>query len=181
VSIIQKRVVVFTNHVFHRHRRRFFNVDPVKRRWGRSIRGVAKSSHRGALNRAAAHRGARSILQRSHDRIRSQKRLMHRKGTILQACHWSRTKIRQEKRAFTDPRGLRSKTSLRQNFQRAHRNSARFLRAPGVKKEKSSSLSPKGKRGFSAGLGKGSKHFSGKVSKRLPGTSTLKGAVKLPF
>jgi hypothetical protein len=239
VSIIQKRVVVTTNHVFHRHHRRFVKVDPVKRRWGRSIRGAAKSYHRRALNRAAAHRGARSILQRSHDRIRSQRRLIHRKVTILQSPHWTRTKIRQQKRAFTGPRGLRSKTSLRhkfqrafrgsarsftargrnkgkpfghsaargrdssetsrkistsnghagaraktslrQNFQRAHRNSAKSLRATGVKKERSSSLSGKGKRGFSAGLSKGSKHLSGKASKKLPGTSALKGALKLPF
>jgi hypothetical protein len=39
-----------------------------------------------------------------------------------------------------------------------------------------------GKRDFSGGLRKGSsKAFSGKVSRKIPGGSALKGALKLPF
>jgi hypothetical protein len=38
-----------------------------------------------------------------------------------------------------------------------------------------------GERGFAGRLGKGSKNFSEKVFKKLPGGSALKGAVKLPF
>jgi len=185
VSIIHKRVVVVTNHVFHRHHRRFFKIDPVKRRGGRSLSGVAKSSHRRALNRAEAQRGARSILQRSHDRMASQRRPVNRNVPILKSPAGfkdrSRTEITQQKRAFRAHTGIRAQTSLRQNVQRAPRDSARFLRVPGGSEGRSSSLPSMGERGFSGGLGKGSKGFSGKVPRKLPGGSALKGAVKLPF
>jgi hypothetical protein len=185
VSIINQRVVVVTNHVFHRHYRRFYKIDPVKRRWGKSLRGVAKSSHRRTLSRVEARRGPRAILQRSHDRLVFQRRLVNRKVAPLKSSANSkdrrRGRITPYKRAFSVPSAKRAKTSLHNNVQRAHQNPARFRRIPGGNQGRPSSLPPKGKRGFSGGLGKGGKHFSGKASKKLPGGSALKGAVKLPF
>jgi hypothetical protein len=244
VSIIHKRVVAVTNHVFHRQHRRFYKVDPVKRRGGRSFRTVARRTHGRPLFTAEARRGARSILQRSHGRMASQKRLVNRNVTILKSPKVfkgrTRTKIARQTRArsgltgvraktsprhniqkvhrdsarsftalgknqgkpfrdptargrdsskaarqiraFNDRTGVRAKTFPRQEVQRAHRNPARFFRAPGTSKGRSSSLPPMGKRDFSGGLRKGSsKAFSGKVSRKIPGGSALKGALKLPF
>jgi len=243
VSFIHKRVVVISNHFFHRHHRRFYKIDPVKRRWRRSFIGVAKSSHGRALTRAEARRGARSILQRSHERIASQRKPVNRNVLIQKAPRafkeWNRTTITPKTRTFSDytgkrpltsprqnaqralrgsPRPLtapgrnevrpfghplaggrdssetarklkafndrtrvRAQTSPGQNFQRAHRDPARFLTAPGVSQGRSSSLNSRGHRGFSGGLRKGGKDFSGKVSRKLPGGSALKGGLKLPF
>jgi len=243
VSIIHKRVVVVTNHVFHRHHRRFYKINPVKRRGGRSLRSVAKKSYRRAHTRAEAQRGARSILQRSHDRMASQRRLVNRNVSNLKSPRVFKdrtgTQITQQKRAFSGRTGVRAQTSLQQNVQRAlkesarsftalgrnegrpfrhpnargrdsseaarkiqvfngrtgvraqnsprqevqraHRDPARFFRAPGRSEGRSSSLPSMGERGFSGGLREGSKGFSGKVSRKLPGGSALKGALKRPF
>jgi hypothetical protein len=243
VSIIHKRVVVVTNHVFHRHHRRFYKIDPVKRRGGRSLRAVARRTYGRPLFTAEARRGARSILQRSHDRMASQRRLVNRNVAIVKSPKVfkgrARTEIARQKRAFSGRAGVRAKTSPgqkvrrahrdsarsftalgrnkgrpsrrptargrdsskaarqkrvfngrtgvraqnspRQKVQRAHRDSARFLRAPGGSEGRSSSLPSMGKRGFSGGLRKGSKGFSGKVSRKIPGGSAPKGALKLPF
>ena len=186
VSIIHKRVVVVTNKVFHRHHRRFYKIDPVKRRGGRSLRAVARRTHGRPLFTAEAQRGARSILQRSHDRMASQRRLV-KKNVAISKSHkvykgWTRTKIARQTRARSGLVGVRAKTFPRQEVQRAHRDPARFFRAPGIIQGRSSSLPPMGKRDFSGGLRKGSsKAFSGKVSRKIPGGSALKGALKLPF
>jgi len=71
VSFVHNRVVVVTNHVFHRHHRRFFRVDPVRRRAGKSLRAVVERPGKRRFTRAGARRGAQSILQRSRDRMRS--------------------------------------------------------------------------------------------------------------
>ena len=71
VFFVHNRVVVVTNHVFHRHHRRFFRVDPVRRRGGESWRAVVERPGRRTFARAEARRGAQSILQRSRDRIKS--------------------------------------------------------------------------------------------------------------
>lgn len=243
VSIVHKRVVVVANHVFHRHHRRFYKIDPVKRRGGRSLRAVARRTYGKPLFTAEARRGARSILQRSHDRMASQRRLVNKNVAIVKSPKVfkgrARTEIARQKRAFSGRAGVRAKTSPgqkvrrahrdsarsftalgrnkgrpsrrptargrdsskaarqkrvfngrtgvraqnspRQKVQRAHRDSARFLRAPGGSEGRSSSLPSMGKRGFSGGLRKGSKGFSGKVSRKIPGGSALKGALKLPF
>lgn len=245
VSIIHKRVVAVTNHVFHRQHRRFYKVDPVKRRGGRSFRTVARRTYGRPHARADARRGARSILQRSHDRMASQRRSVSRNvanvkspkvfkrrtrteiarqtrarsglGGVMaktsprqniQKVHKNSarsftalgknkgkpfrdpiargrdsSKAARKIRAFNDRTGVRAKTFPRQEVQRAHRNPARFFRAPGISKGRSSSLPPiGGKRDFSGGLRKGSsKAFSGKVSRKIPGGSALKGALKLPF
>ena len=245
VSIIHKRAVVVTNKVFHRQHRQFYKIDPVKRRGGRSLRAVARRTYGRPLFTAEARRGARSILQRSHDRMASQGRLVKRNVAILKSPKVfkgrPRTEIARQTRARSGLAGLRAKTSPRQNIQkvhryparsftalgknqgkpfrnptargrdsskaarkirafndrtgvraktfprrevqRAHRDPARFFRAPGISKGRSSSLPPiGGKRDFSGGLRKGSsKAFSGKVSRKIPGGSALKGALKLPF
>jgi hypothetical protein len=185
VSIVHKRVVVVSNHFFHRHHRRIYKVDPVKRRGGRSLRVVAKRSHRRALIGAEAQRGARSILQRSHDRMASQRRLVNRNVGILKSPRnfkaRTRTEIARQKRAFSGHTGVRAQNSLRKNVQKAHRSSAKFFSGPGGSEGRSSRLPSKVERGFPGGLRKGTKSFSGKVSKKLPGGSALKGGLKLPF
>ncbi len=243
VSIIHKRVVVLTNHVFHRHHRRFYKIDPVKRRGRRSLRAVARRTYGRPLFTAEARRGARSILQRSHDRMASQRRLVKRNVAIVKSPKVfkgrTRTEIARQTRARSGLIGVRAKTSPRQNIQkvhrdsarsftalgrnegrpfrhstargrdsskaalqirafngrtgvraktspgqkvrRAHKDSARFFRAPGRSEGRSPSLPSMGKRGFSGGLRKGSKGFSGKVSRKIPGGSAVKGALKLPF
>jgi len=243
VSVIHQRVVVVSNHVFHRHHRRFYKIDPVKRRWGRPLIGVAKSSHRKALTRVAAQRGARSILQRSHERMASQRKPVKRNVPILKAPtvfkDRTRTEITPPTRASSDYTGVRPQTSPRQkvkralrgsprslaapgrndgkpfdhppaggrdssekarklnvfndhsgvraqtypgqNIQRTQRHPAKFLAAPGGSEGRSSRLDSKGDRGFSGGLGKGVKGFSGKASRKLPVGSAPKGGLKLPF
>ena len=243
VSIIHQRVVVVSNNVFHRQHRRFYKIDPVKRRGGRSLRAVARRTYGRPLFTTEARRGARSILQRSHGRMASQRRQVKRNVAILKPRSGprglTRTKIARKTRARSGPVGVRAKTSPRQNIQkvrrnsaksftalgrnqgrplrhptargkdsskaarqirafndrtgvkaktsagqkvqRAHRDSARLFRTPGRSKGRSSSLPSMGKRGFSRGLREGSKGSSGKVSRKIPGGSALKGALKLPF
>jgi len=243
VSIIHKRVTVVTNHVFHRQHRRIYKIDPVKRRGGRSLRAVATRTYGRPLFTAEAQRGARSILQRSHDRMASQRRLVNRNGAILisrsgpkgltrtETARQPRalsgltgvraktsprqniekvnkdparsftalgrnegrpfhsptapgkdfSKAARQIRAFNDRTGVRAKTSPGQEVQRAHRDPARMFRAPGISAGRSFSVPSVGERGFSNGLREGSKGFSGKVSRKIPGGSALKGALKLPF
>ncbi|MDH3559282.1 MAG: hypothetical protein OES18_25860 [Deltaproteobacteria bacterium] len=185
VSIIHQRAVVVTNKVFHRQHRRFYKIDPVKRRGGRSFWALARRTYGRPLFTAEARRGARSILQRSHDRMASQRRMEKRNVAILKSPKVfkgrTRTEIAPQTRSRSGLAGIRAKTFPRQEVQRAHRDPARFFRAPGISEERSSSLPSMGERGFSGGLRKGSKRFSGKVSRKIPGGSALKGALKLPF
>ena len=90
-------------------------------------------------------------------------------------------KAARQIRAFNDRTGVRAKTSPGQEVQRAHRDAERFFRAPGISEGRSSSLPSMGKQDFSGGLRKGSRDLSGKVSRKIPGGSALKGALKLPF
>jgi len=185
VSIVNRRVVVVTNHVFNRNHRRFYKIHPVKRRGGRSLRAVARRTDGRPLFTAEARRGARSILQRNHDRIESQRRLVQRNVAILRSRHGpkglARAETARQIRAFNDPSRVRAQTSPRQVIQRAHRDPASFFRAPVISEGRSSSLPSVGERGFSGGLPTGSKGFPKKVSRKIPGGSALKGALKLPF
>ncbi len=244
VCIIHNRVVVVTNHYFHRHHHRFYKIDPVKRRGGRSFRAVARRTHGKPLFTAEARRGARSILQRSHDRMASQRKLVNRNVAIVKSRSGpkglTRTDTARQTRALSGLMGVRAKTSPRQNIQKVHRDSARsftalginegrlfrhptaapgrysskaarqigafndrsgvwartsphqevqrvqrnatrLFKAPRIREGRSSKLSSMGKRDFSGGLRKRSKGFSGKVSKKIPGGSALKKALKLPF
>ena len=140
VSIVYNRIVVVTNHVFHRQHRRFFKIDPVKRRGGRSLRAVVKSTHGGVFTRAEAQRGARSILQRSHDRMASQRILDNRNVPILKTPEGfkdrTRKEVTQQKRTFTGPTGVKAQKSLPQVVQREHRDSAKSFTAFGRNEKK---------------------------------------------
>jgi len=135
VSIIHKRVVVVSNHFFHRGHRRFFRVDPVKRRGGRSWRAVPRRTYGRPLFTAEARRGARSILQRSHDRMRSPAGLVDRNSAVLKspigAAGISRTETARQMPPFNGPTGIKAQTSPRQNIQRAHRDTAKPFTALG--------------------------------------------------
>ena len=244
VSIIHKRVVVVSNHFFHRGHRRFFRVDPVERRGGRSFRAVARRTYGRPLFTAEARRGARSILQRSYDRTRSSTGLVDRNLAVFKSpmgsAGISRTETARQMPPFNGRTGVRAQTSPRQNIQRArrgtaksftplgknqgrspglpttrgryssetarqipifngragvgaqtspgqevqkaHRGSARDFRAPGISEGRSSSQPPTKGRNFSGGLPGGSKSFSGKFSRKLPGGGpALKGFLRVPF
>jgi hypothetical protein len=243
VSTIHKRVVTVSNHVFHRHHRRFYKVDPVKRRGGRSLIRAAKRSPGRAYSRAEQQKGAQSILRRSHDRIALQRKLLNRDVAIQKSLRGFRgqtkTAIARQKRALSGATRERVQTLPRQKVQRAHRDPASFLKAIGrnegrplhprtapgkdsskaarqiraftdrsgaeartshaqkvrradrgptrffkafrATKGRSPSPPSKGERSFSGGLRKGSERFSGKASRKTPGGSALKGALKFPF
>jgi hypothetical protein len=241
VSVVHKRVVAVSNHVFHRHR--FYNIDPVKRRGGRSLTAAVKKPYGRRSFTAKARRGAGSILRRSHDRLASQRTLVKKNVAVLKAPSGPRVppgnKIARQTRAHSGLIGVRARTSPRRSIRKAHndsqrsftahgrnegrplhprtapgkdsskaarqirtfgdrnrvraktsprrqvqgvqRDSARFFRAFGATKGRSPSPPLKGKQGFSGGLRKGSKRFSGKVSRKIPGGSARKGARKFPF
>jgi hypothetical protein len=132
---VGNHIVVVSNHFFHRHHRRFYKIDPVKRRGVRSLRGVAKNTQRKRLVKPKTYRGALSILQRSHERLASQRRLVNRNGSISKLPRgfnrWSRTEIAQQKRPFTGSTGARVRTFPRQNIQKELKNSARSFTALG--------------------------------------------------
>lgn len=149
VSIIHKRVVVFSNHFFHRGHRRFFRVDPVKRRGGRSLRAVARRTNGRPVFTAEARKGARSILQRSHDRMRFSAGPGDRNSAVLKSpigsAGISRTENARQMPPFNGRTAVRAKTSPRQNIQRAHRDSANPFTALG--KNQGRSLGPPTLRG----------------------------------
>jgi len=136
VSIINKRVLVVSNHVFHRHHRQFYKIDPLKRRGKRSWGAVARSTHARPLFTAEARRGARSILQRSRHRMASQRRPVQRNATILKSRRGSkkltRTETVRQTPVLSGRVGARAKTSPRQNIQKVYRGSARSFRARGT-------------------------------------------------
>jgi hypothetical protein len=183
VSIIHKRVVAVSNHVFHRHR--FYKIDPVRRRGGKSLRAVPRRTYERPFFTAEARSGARSILERSGDRIASQRRLVQRNADILKSRRGPKGLTRPETvrqtPALSGLVGARAKTSPRQNIQKVYRGFAKFFRAPGISKRRSSSLPSVGERGFSGDLRRSSKGFPEKVSRKIPGGSALKGALELPF
>jgi hypothetical protein len=241
VSIIHKRVVAVSNHVFHRQR--LYKIDPVKRPGGRSLIRAAQRSSGRAYSRAEQQKGARSILRRSHDRIALQRKLLNRDVAIQKSLSGFRgqtktgiarqkrafsgatrarvqtppqqkvqrahrdpagllratgrnkgrpfqprtapgkdsSKAARQIRAFTDRSGAEARTSPAQQFRRADRYPARFFRTFGATKGRSSRPPSMGERGFSGGLRKGSERFSGKASRKTPGGSALKGALKFPF
>jgi hypothetical protein len=167
---IGNRVVVVSNHFYHRHHRRFYKIDPVKRRGRRALRGVAKGSQRNRLVTTEAHRGARSILQRSHERLASQRRLLNRNGRISKSSRgfngWTRTEISPQKRPFTGNTGAKVRTLPRQEVQKGPRGSARFFENPRTSKGRSSSLPFQGGRNFSGSLRGGKEGFAGKFSRK---------------
>ena len=149
VYIIHKRVVVFSNHFFHRGHRRFFRVDPIKRRGGRSLRAVARRTNGRPVFTAEARKGARSILQRSHDRMRFSAGPGDRNSAVLKSpigsAGISRTETARQIPPFNGRTAVRAKTSPRQNIQRAHRDSANPFTALG--KNQGRSLGPPTLRG----------------------------------
>lgn len=149
VVSIHNRVVVVSDHFFHRGHRRFFRVDPAKRRGGRSLGAVARRTYGRPLFTAEARRGARSILQRSQDRMRSPAGLVDRNAAVLKSPIGSggisRTKTARQLPPFTGRTRVRTQTSPWQNLQRFHRDTARPFTALG--KNQGRSLSPPASRG----------------------------------
>jgi hypothetical protein len=143
---IGNRTVVVSNHFFHRHHRRFYKIDPVKRRGKRSLRAKTRRTHGKAFFSAKANRGARSILQRSHKRLVSQRRLVNRKGHLWKSPRgfngWSRTKIARQKRSFTGSTRARVGTFPRQNIRKGLKNSARSFTALGRNRKRTSRHRP---------------------------------------
>jgi hypothetical protein len=68
VIIVNKHAVVITNHVRDHRTGRIFVVDPARRHEGRSFGGRETPSVRG-FNSAEARNGARSIFERSRERV----------------------------------------------------------------------------------------------------------------
>ena len=135
VVSVHNRVVVVSNHFFHRGHRRFFRVDPAKRRGGRSLAAVARRTYGRPLFTAEARRGARSILQRSQDRMRSPAGLVDRNAAVLKSpmasAGISRNQPARQVRDFNGRAGVRSNTSQPQNPQKVHRGTARSFTALG--------------------------------------------------
>ena len=106
----------------------------------------ARSSHGRPFFRAEAHRGARSILQRSHERLASQRRLLNRNGRISKSSRgfkgWTRTEISRQKRPFTGGTGARVRTFPRQSNQEGLKNSARSFTALGRNRKRTSRHRP---------------------------------------
>jgi hypothetical protein len=139
---IGNRVVVVSNHFFHRHHRRFYKIDPAKRKGRGSLRAKARRTQGKPRFGAEAHRGARSILQRSRERLASQRGLVSRKGRISKSSRgfsgWTGTEITRQKRPFSGRTGTRVRTFHRQHFQKGLKNSDRSFTALGRNREKTS-------------------------------------------
>ena len=185
VSRIHRRVVVVSNHVFHRHHRRFHKIDPVKRRWGRPFEVTAKRVHKKVHKRAEVQRGARAILQRSHERMAALRRPANRNGAAVKSLSGfrgrTRTEIGRQREAFRASIGVQAQNSSRPKIQKVPGNTAKVLRTLGGSKERSAKQPAMGKRGFSGGLPKGSKGFSGKVSRKPLRGFARKDAGLSPF
>lgn len=183
---VRNRTVVVSNHFFHSRHHRFFKVDPIKRRGGRSMRAVAGRTEQKLLFVPEARRGARSILQRSHDRMRPWTELGKRnyvvgKSPIGSARHAS-TETARQIRPFNDLMRVRTKSFPGREVQRARRGSETAFEAPRLGERSSSSLPSMGGRNFSGGLRGSSKDFSAKIFKKLPGGgSALKRVPRVPF
>ena len=132
---IRNRVFVVSNHFFHHGHRRFFRVDPVKRRGRRPLRAVAIRTYERPLFTAEAHKGARSILQRSHDRMRSSIRLVDRNSGLLQSpigsTGISRKGVARQIPTFNGRGTVKAKAAQLQKVQKAPRDSARSFTALG--------------------------------------------------
>jgi len=132
---IHNRVVVVSNHFFHHGHRRFFGVDPVKRRGRRPLRAVARRTYERPLFTAEAHKGARSILQRSHDRTRSTIGLVERNFAPFQSpsgSAWiSRKEAARQIPTFNGRGRVKTKAAPEQKVQKATRESARSFTALG--------------------------------------------------
>ena len=167
---IGNRVVVVSNHFFHRHHRRFYKIDPAKRRGVRSFRGVAKSSQRKRLATAEVQRGARSILQRSRERLASQRGLVNRNGPISKLPRGfnggSRTEIARQKRSFAASTGASVRAFPRQNTQKGLRNSARSFTALG-RDERATSRHPTAPGSVSSETTRQSRTFNNRAGARV--------------
>ena len=135
VCFSHNRVVVVSNHFFHPGHRRFFRVDPVNRRRGRSLIAVDRRTYGRPPFTAEARRGARSILQHSQDRMRSSTGLVEKNTAVLKSpigsAGISRNKPARQIPAFTGRTAVRAQTSPGQDIQKAHRDAARSLTALG--------------------------------------------------
>jgi hypothetical protein len=114
VSIIHPRVVVVTNHVFHRHHRRFFRVDPVKRGARKSRMALVGRPGRRGFATAEARRGARSILERSRDRMRSGRGPTARTAVTAKSGNSSPGRIRATRRPAATSEARRRNRSISQ-------------------------------------------------------------------
>jgi hypothetical protein len=135
VCISQNHVVVVSNHFFHRGHRRFFRVDPVNRRGGRSVIAVERRTYGRAPFTTEARRGARSILQHSRERMRSSPELMQRNSTVLESPIGSAGIFRNEPArqipASSGRAAVRAQISPGQDIQKAHRDTVRSFTALG--------------------------------------------------
>ena len=133
VSVVHQRVVAVSNHVFHRQR--FYKIDPVKRRGGRSLRAVPRRTYERPFFTAEARSGAQSILERSHDRIASQRGLVQKNVAVLKSPSGPTVppgnKIARQTRAHSDLIGVRARTSPRRNIWKANNDSQRSFTALG--------------------------------------------------
>ena len=167
---IGNRTVVVSNHFFHRHHRRFYKIDPAKRRGGRSFRGVAKSSQSKRLATAEVQRGALSILQRSHERLASQRRLVNRNRPISKSPRGfnggTRTEIARQKRSFAASTGASVRAFPRQNTQKGLRNSARSFTALG-RDERATSRHPTAPGSVSSETTRQSRTFNNRAGARV--------------
>ena len=167
---IGNRIVVVSNHFYHRHHRRFYQIDPAKRRGVRSLTGVAKSSQSKRLVTAEADRGARSILQRSRERLASQRRLVNRNGPVSKSPRGfnggTRTEIARQKRPSTASTGASVRTFPRQNIQQGLRNSARSFTALG-RNERATSRHPTAPGSVSSETTRQSRTFNNRAGARV--------------
>jgi hypothetical protein len=85
--IFAHRAVVVTNHVFDHGTRRVVVIDPVRRIRGSGFRVERDVSHTGGFNSAEARKGAASISERSHERIRSANTMAPTTGRGVTGTH----------------------------------------------------------------------------------------------
>jgi len=126
---IPNRIVVVSNHLFHRGHRRFYRVDPVKRRGVRWLRAVEERTHGRPHFTAEAHSGARSILQRSHDRRRASPELADRdplpSKSLVGSSGIARRETARQTRVLGGHVRARIKTSVQRTIHKVHGNPPR--------------------------------------------------------
>ena len=128
VYVGHKRVAVVSNSFYHRGHRKFFTLDPVKRRRGESFTALPRRTYGRPTFTPEARRGAWSILQRSRERMRSSTGLRQRNSAVLEAPTGA-TRVPRNQPARQIPTlngraGVRSNSSRLQNLQNVHRGTA---------------------------------------------------------
>jgi len=71
VFVVNRRVIVITNHFRDHRTRRVFRIDPLRRHAGDHPEGIRGTSPRRRFDSAGAKNGASSIFDRSRERARS--------------------------------------------------------------------------------------------------------------